>query len=235
MAITINFKGICTHLPPTGERNAAHRVVLVRADHGAYLKDSKIPPHIPKMHIDHSGIDRIEGARDGLVPIDDETWRLCGVHLTLEGTRGGLQPDPAPKVPRLRMDSENPPPLSMEVVTMEQAACYFDLLDGMMTSEETEHGAIYAVVNVETSEAPILQVKCFWNRKITSIYLRPGATIDIEHMGAADGESEMDFLLHYRVFDRIDAKPFVPHEPKKKALGKGYGNISVGCSNSQYP
>ena len=232
MAITINFKGICTHLPPTGD---AHRVVLVRADNGAYINESKIPPHIPKMRIKAADIVSTDGDRDGLVALDAETWRLCGVKLSLDGWKEPFSRAESTSFPKLRATNDDTLTLSETVAFNEEAACYFDLVGGKLTSGETEHGAIYGIVTVETNEDPILQVFCWWNRKTTSIHLTPNATIDIEHVGVADGDSEMDFLLHYRVFDWVPANAFVPTEEKKSALKKAPGNISVGCSNSQYP
>jgi len=238
MDMTVDFTGICTHMPPAGGN--VHRVVLVRADNGAYINEHPLPPHIPLLKIPLEQIASIEGKLDGLEPVKgkDGVWRLCGVQLTLSGTNDQpLTPDSSfiSKIPHLSMDGEDVPLMSTEVVMKEQAACYFDLVEGRLTSRETEHGAIMAKLTVATGAAPKLNVKCFWNRTTSTITLNPGAAIEISHVGTQDGESEQDFLFHYRVFDWVHAKAYVPPEAHKHAMNKAPGNISIGCSNSQYP
>ena len=135
----------------------------------------------------------------------------------------------------VKMEGDDVPQMSMEVVTKEQAACYFDLNGGKLSSWKTEHGAIMSRLEVETGDAPALHVKCFWNRTTSTIRLHPGAAIEISHVGTQDGESEKDFLFHYRVFDWVHPNAYVPPEARKHAMNKAPGNISIGCSNSQYP
>ena len=242
MSITVKFTGICTHVNRPGQGGSS--VVLVYAENGAYINEKKIPPHVPTLHIRSEDIVRTEGnMRDdghphGLEPTDKEgVWRLCGVRLKLEGTVGPLFRQELADIPKLSSEEDSAliQAVSFEVTAKEQASCYFDIEQhGRMTSDRTEHGAIYAILNVDTTETPALRVTCFWNREWALIHLRPGATIDVMHVGKYYGEeSDDDYLLHYRILTDIPSDAGVP-EPKKTS-NRLPGNISIGCSNSQYP
>jgi hypothetical protein len=236
MSLTVHFTGICTHVPGTG---GMHRVVLVRADNGAFINDAPLPPHIPMLRIKPSEIQGITGNLDGLQQVQAGAWRLCGVQLTLDGLLvppQELSYDASfEKIPHLSMPvEESVPALSTEVLNREQAACYVDLYGGRLSSEETEHKAIMGRLDVEMGADPQLKVKCFWNQKTSTIHLAPGATIHIEHIGIADTDSDKDFLFHYRVFDWVHPQAHVPPEPKS-AMNLPPGSVSIGCSNSQYP
>ena len=235
MSITVDFTGICTHMLAMG---GFHRVVLVRADNGANLNEHPLPPHIPLLKIPLDQIAGFDGGLDGLEPVRNGVWRLCGVQLTLDGvTEQTLtRLDSFADIPHLKTKDETPvPPTSEEVVMKEQAACYFDLSAGKLSSTKTQYGAIMSRLEVESGDEPALQVKCFWNQKTSTIRLRPGAAFEISHIGTQDGESEKDFLYHYRVFETVHPNAYVPPEPHKRAMSKAPGNISIGCSNSQYP
>lgn len=235
MSLTVHFTGICTHIPGTG---GMHRVILVRADYGAYINGAPLPPHIPMLRIHPSWIDSIEGDLDGLVQETGGSWRICGVQLTLDGLAApqALTYDESfGRIPHMSMpDDESVPALSLEVLNNEQAACYVDLFAGRLSSKETEHKAIMGRLDVETGSAPKLQVKCFWNQKTSTINLVDGATIEIEHIGIQDTDSDKDFLFHYRVFDWVHPRAFVPPEEKSR-MNLPPNSVSIGCSNSQYP
>ena len=235
MSLTVHFTGICTHIPGTG---GMHRVVLVRADNGAYLNDAPLPPHIPMLRIKPSDIVGISGNLDGLLQVQAGAWRLCGVQLTLDGltTPQELAYDASfDKIPHLNMPTDAAVPArSLEVLERGQAACYVDLSAGRLSSAETEHKAIMGRLDVEAGAAPKLRVKCFWNQETSTIDLAPGATIRIEHVGITDTDSDKDFLFHYRVFDWVHPKAHIPPEPKTR-MNLPPGSVSIGCSNSQYP
>ncbi len=234
MSLTVHFNGICSHIPGTG---GMHRVILVRADNGANINDAPLPPHIPILRIKPSDIEGIDGNMDGLLQVQAGAWRLCGVQLSLDGLaapQSMTYDESFEKIPHMKMpDDDMVPALSTEVTDKEQAACYVDLFAGKMFSQP-DHDAIMGRLEVETAGAPALVVKCFWNQSTTRIRLRDGAVIHVEHTGAQDGDSEKDFLFHYRVFDWVHRDAYVPPKPKRSANGNA-GSFSIGCSNSQYP
>jgi hypothetical protein len=235
MAITIRFVGICTHI--TARNDNTHRVVLVRADHGAHLKeDAAIPPHIPKLIIDPADVLGIDGYPHGLEPMGPAgQWRIQGVLFKVDGATGDsiVRHDSfKDNVPRLKSHSRPGP--SSEVIDGEQAACYFDLEKGVIHATQAPTQAWEAHAAVETNDEPALRLTCFWNRAVSRIRLRPGATVVLEHTGYAHGESDHDYLLHYRVLEHVPGDAEVPPERKRTVLGTP-GDISIACSNSQYP
>jgi hypothetical protein len=233
MSLTVHFTGICTHVPGTG---GMHRVILVRADNGAHINDAPLPPHIPMLRIDPAHIAGIDGNLDGLLQTHAGAWRLCGVQLTLGGTAEPQEltyDESFDRIPHMKMpDDDAVPPLSLEVLNNEQAACYVDLHAGKLSSIETEQKAMMGRLDVQTAGAPVLHVKCFWNQRTSAIRLRDNATIHVEHMGITDTDSDKDFLFHYRVFERVHPDAYVPPKPKANLPP---GSVSIGCSNSQYP
>lgn len=235
MTVTVRFTGICSHYRLMG---GPHRVTLVRAENGAYINGSSVPPHIPKLIVRPEDVVRIEGYPYGLEAAGGAgSWRLCGVQLQLKGgVEKTLVHDETyeNEVPHLRRLTKESPGLSGEVTGREEAACYFDLDAGRLSAVETEGGAISTELTLETSETPALHVTCFWNRKTCVIHLRPNATIEVEHTGYQHGDYDNDFLLHYRMLSYVPDDAKIPPKPKT-ALRKIPGNISIGCSNSQYP
>src|SRR5437773_3977695 len=181
MTITVQFTGICTHHAKLGTPN--HRVILVRADHGANLNGASIPPHIPKLRIKPKDIVSIDGYQYGLQSMGEPgLWQLCGVRLSLEGTTGNaVKRDPKFQdlIPHLEMPSEPIPTISNEVTAKEQAACYFDIDRGRVSAFREKHGAITSFLKVSTTAAPSLRVTCFWNQAESVIHLRDGAKIGV--------------------------------------------------------
>lgn len=233
MSITVRFTGICTHVTPPGL--GKHRVTLVDAHNGAFIQDKKIPPHVAKLTIKPEYITGTRGDLDGLEAEGESVWRLRGVFLELQGTTGEpFHTDEACDIPRLSAPDPEVS-VSSEVTLGEQAACYFDFERGLMSSGKTPHRAIMSVIQVEPGPEPALYVRCFWNRKESWIQLAPNAVIDVEHVGTQHGDTDDDFLLHYRVFEAVPTDPFVPHETEKRSMNKNPNDISIGCSNSQYP
>ncbi|HJQ39148.1 MAG TPA: hypothetical protein VKB93_18575 [Thermoanaerobaculia bacterium] len=244
MSVQVQFTGICTHHRPFG--SARHRVVLVHAEHGAYINEKYVvPPHIPKLIIGREHIDRIEGDLEGLkaIPGKDGEWQLCGVQLSLDGTVGPSRESVSTydDIPRLGAYTDEAPGPSIDVLEKGQAACYFEIADcGTISSERTKpvDGAYYAVWNAETEGTPRLRVSSFWNRQTepSFIYLKDNASIHISHVGDKE-ESEFDFLLHFFVLKEIPKDARVPKEdkPARKKDPNDPNDISMGCSNSQYP
>lgn len=231
MTITVQFTGICTHVTPPG--HGKHRVHLVEARNGAYLNEKRIPPHIPKLIIDPKYITSPDQDVPGLERTEHAgTWILRGVSLELTETSGdAFHQDENCDIPHMSTEDHSIA-VSSEVTLNEQVAAYFDFEHGVLKSTKVEE-AIVGVVEVETSATPALHVKCFWSREDSYIQLKPDAKIDVVHVGTVHGDSDADFLLHYRVFDSVPEDAFVPKKTTSK--NKAPGDISIGCSNSQYP
>jgi|ERR1051325_507808 hypothetical protein len=236
MSVQVRFTGICTHLDNV---NGKHRVILVHAEHGAYIREKTIPPHIPKLHIKPEYVVKIDGDLEGLKPTENENeWQLCGVALTFENSQGQSveKESKYTDIPKLSQYTAKAPGLSAEVTVKGQAACYFDLESGRMTSDTTPHGAVYGIWNDDGNGLPVLRVTPFWNRESTTlIHLRPGAEVDIMHTGKQLVDSPYDFLLHYCILNYVPDDAKVPEENKKRTMKKNPGDISMGCSNSGYP
>ncbi len=232
MAITIRFVGICTHI--TARNDDTHRVVLVHADHGAHLNEACIPPHIPKLIIDPVYVRGIDGYPHGLEPLGPAgQWRIQGVSFTVGGAQGDpLARSDFAKIPLLKSKSR-PGPSSL-VIDDEQAACYFDLDKGVIQAKQAATGAWETEATVETNDEPELRMTCFWNRAASSIRLRPGASVTVEHTGYLHCDSDKDYLLHYRVLEHVPKDAELPPE-EQRAATRPPGDISIFCSNSQYP
>lgn len=235
MTVTVRFTGICSHYRIMG---GPHRVTLVRAENGAFINGTSVPPHIPKLNVHPEDVVRIDGYPYGLESTGSAgSWRLYGVQLQLEGGRDQTlihDETYTNEVPHLGQLTKATPGLSGEVTGKQEAACYFDIDAGRLSAVETEGGAISTELTLETTDAPALHVTCFWNRKTSVIHLRPGATIEVENTGWQHGDFDNDFLLHYRILSWVPDDAKIPPKPKT-ALRKIPGNISIGCSNSQYP
>jgi len=229
--VTVTFTGICTHV----KIDTFHRVVLVHAEDGAHINGAKIPPHVPTLAIDPGDILNVDGWLYGLQPTQrDGVWVLRGVQLSLEGLAEAVYVDEThTDVPRLKILTPDAPLPSDDVVRNGRAACYFDIPTGKLSASTTEHGAVSTALTVATTDKPGLRVKCFWNQESRLISLRPGAKIHIEHTGVTLGDSDRDFLLHYRVLASIPADAAVP--AKSKIRPDVPGTLSSGCSNSAYP
>jgi hypothetical protein len=238
--IQVQFTGICTHVLSGLGAKPRHRVLLVRADNGAYVLHKgvhrRIPPHVPKLRIKPNDIAEPYGELPGLEELDYGLWRMHGVGLELEG----LTAEPCktaydPEVPRLRSASGALGQENTNITVHEQAACYFDVYDGQFTSRKLEHGAIITELTAKLSGTPKLRITRFWDRETSTITLVPGATIHIEHAGSAAGDTEYDFLLHYLIFNSIPDDVDVPDEQKLSLRRENRNDLSAGCSNSQYP
>jgi hypothetical protein len=234
MTITVQFTGICTHV----SMFPGDRVVLVRADNGAFINDKSIPPHIARLRIDPANIVRIEGYPYGLESTPQEgVWHLRGVAWKLEGVAadGFTRDASCGKVPRLSDLTSELPGLLPGV--HEQVSAYFDIHSGHLSSTTIQQGAIISALEARTTttEEPALRVTCLWNRKSSRIVLQKGTIVHLEHVGLDQDDAEYDFLLHYLIFGAVPNNAGVPKSDKLLRAERIPGNISVGCSNSQYP
>jgi len=235
--ITVRFTGICTHILSGLGTRAQHRIVLVRADHGANILGHAIPPHIPTLYIEPGDIEGVKGTLDGLKPLGPGMWQLAGARLELEGLateRYAPHKSYNEEVPHLESRGGKLDNVGHEVVVQERAAGYFDIYGGRFKATKTKHRAVSTTLTAKVSGKPRLKVTCFWNRETSSIALRPGATIHVQHTGTMRGDTAYDFLLHYLIFPSIPDDVEIPRE-KKLSLPKNPNDISAGCSNSQYP
>jgi hypothetical protein len=234
--IQVRFTGICTHLLRAVGEKTQYRVVLVRAEDETKINEHIIPPHIPKLRIDPEDIVERDPELWGLEQLDEGLWRMHGVHLKLEGIAAEkFTKQFDPEVPHLRSPSNRLGNRKDDVVEHEQAACYFDIDGGRFTSEKPKR-AILARLTAKVAGSPKLHITRFGDHKTSTITLRPGATIHVEHTGSpTEGETEYDFLLHYLIFDFIPDDVYVPVEEKLNLPPRERNDLSAGCSNSQYP
>ena len=107
-------------------------------------------------------------------------------------------------------------------------------MQGTLHSSKSRYGAHTASLVLNTDASRALELTCFWNKSVSTIYLEDDAQIEIMHMGLQYGDTDKDFYLHYRIFEEIDESAVIPKEPKSK-VRMPPGSISIGCSNSQYP
>ncbi|MFL6247494.1 MAG: hypothetical protein ACJ74H_15810 [Thermoanaerobaculia bacterium] len=235
--ILVRFTGICTHLLREVGGETPYRVVLVRAEKETLINKHLIPPHIPRLRIDPKDIVEHDPELWGLEQLDDGLWRMHGVHLKLDGIAAEKFTrhfDPF-DIPHLRSPSDRLGNRKDDVVEHEHAACYFDIDAGRLTSHKPKK-AVIAELTATVAGAPKLRITRFGDQKASTITLRPGATIDIEHTGSpTEGETEYDFLLHYLIFDFIPDDVYVPVEEKLNLPPRDRNDLSAGCSNSQYP
>jgi hypothetical protein len=233
MTVTVDFTGICTHTRTSG---GTHRIILVRADNGDKINSASIPPHYPYLQIKPRFISGIGGNLDGLQQLTPDTWRLCGVNLSMKGVTDEslVYDDTFGNVPHLDMPDAPDRRENLKVLTGNDAACYFDFTKGTLRSSKTRHGAHTASLALNTDTSRALEVTSFWNGSVSTIYLEDDAQIEIMHMGLQYGDTDKDFYLHYRIFEEIDASAVIPDEPKSR-VQLPPGSISIGCSNSQYP
>jgi hypothetical protein len=235
--ITVNFRGICTHVTV----DAQQRIVLVHAEDGAFINGAKIPPHRPLLKIDPRDIVGTDGPLYGLqATAQDGVWILRGAQLEILGGLDLVYASDASfkdTVPHLTALTHDAPLLSDDIVRNGNAACYFNVNGGKITATRQPRGAVTTQLTVDTNDKPALSVLCFWNRETHQIFLKPGATISIEHDGNQLGDTDQDFLLHYRVLTAIPKDAGVPKDPKvpPRLEGEIFFDISAGCSNSQYP
>lgn len=235
--ITVEFTGICTHILGRLGPRPKHRIVFVRADHGANIHGHAIPPHVPTIYIAPTDITGIEGSLDGLKFLGPGMWQLMGARLQLDGVadeRYSPHSSYDNDVPHLQSPGGKLENVCHEVTEEERAAGYFDIYGGSLKATKTKHDAVSTELTAKISGEPKLLVTCFWNKETSAIALRPGATIHVQHTGTMRGDTAYDFLLHYLIFPSIPDDVDIPKEPKV-AYSNNPNDISAGCSNSQFP
>lgn len=233
--ITIDFLGICTHLPMPPD----HRVVLVNATSGAHVEEGgtlpamKIPPHFATIQFKSGAFTVERGSPFGGGPFDpNKRYPLTGLHvLQHEDVDRPLIYDRTwDQMPRLiRHAQAHSWSLSRDVVDYGRVASYIEVRGGTFSTETTPRGMVHGVLEIE--QGGRLELKQIWNGESVGV-IAPGdgAVIEIRNEPeTSNGETDDDFLLHYRIFDSL---PFQMTPPKSVEGGSG---PAAGCSNSLYP
>ena len=266
MKVTVFFIGICAHidnqlpLKPTGTgpvtepAGSVTRVVLPNASLGLRIGDNSVSPHFATLFIPAPFIANAPPVISGLDPIVPIPgfWRMGGVQLELANVTEDLTLAESYCLPSLSRTAGLQPDLSTAVVDAGAAACVFQITGG--TLDTLLHGeAVLGSLTVDTDE-PALTVTRVWDQNVATIGLK-AATIDnvqidpvifLSNTGA-DTESDVDFLLHYRVTTFFPDNPLSPvfectyrkaspdEESKLKLSPVLYEGLTIGCSNSVYP
>lgn len=267
MNVTVFFIGICAHidnllpLKPTGTGpvteppGSATRVVLPNVSLGLRIGENAVSPHIATLFIPAPFIAQAPQVISGLDPIVPIPgfWRMAGVQLELANITEDLTLAQSYCLPSLtRTAGGLQPDLSTAVVEAGAAACVFEITGG--TLDTLLHGAaVLGSLTVDTDE-PTLIVTRVWDQNVATIGLQ-AATIDgvpldpfifLSNTGA-DTDSDVDFLLHYRVTTHFPDSPLNPvfacvyrkaspeEEAKLKLRPVADEGLTIGCSNSVYP
>jgi len=231
--LTIYFVGICTHVENQIE-GVPHRVVLVHEEKSVVINRHTIHSHMPGIQLRPrdvlagslpSSVLRqvlhVANAR-GDAPSYDSLYRSA--IPSLGELAGG----------RLKLDER--------VVTAKEhpATMYFDVKHGRFSACRVPHEASGAVLRIETEGDPqLILTPMDGDREAVKIDLRSGAVVTI-HNGAfgAQDHVDADFLLHYKIMERIPSRARFPRKP----MGEGLPilpdlevELGPGCSNSNYP
>jgi hypothetical protein len=252
MNVTVFFIGICAHIDNL--LPSASRVVLPNASLGLRIGDNSVSPHIATLFIPAPFIAQAPPLISGLDPIIPIPgfWRMGGVQLELANITEDLTLAPDYCLPSLSRTAGLKPDLSTAVVDAGAAACVFQVTGG--TLDTFLHGAaVLGSLTVDTDE-PVLTVTRIWDQNVATIGLQ-AATIDnvqidpvifLSNTGA-DTDSDVDFLLHYRVTTFFPDSPLTPvfactprkaspdEEAKLKLIPLPAEGLTIGCSNSVYP
>jgi hypothetical protein len=234
MTTTIDFMGICTHLPMPPD----HRVVLVNGTSGLRVdgdirvageqKPIAIPPHLATIEFCKG---EFKGTFGG-IPIElGRKYPLTGLHvhqrenfdLPLLYSRSWSD---MPKLTRHAQAFSWS--LSRDVTEYGRVSAYIEVRGGTFGTKTEATGMVYAQLQIE--EPAQLEFMRIWNGKsIGVIEPRKDAHIIIRNEPETPaGETDLDFLLHYRIFEAL---PFQITPPKSTGLP----GPSAGCSNSLYP
>ena len=222
--IKIYFVGVCTHVRQPESTGVPHRVILIDAWEGRYIR-GRIAPHEAKLRFNETD-----------PPLD-----LHGVHLALDVEGPGPEYKPAYRTCLQRVKDYAPdlPALSEDVVkTGAGVAAFFDVAVGTF-SAGVDHEASVAVLEVVTENAPKLKITPFGG-PTEERQLQDGDLLQIENIGAkAHDDKPHDFLLHYLIAQSIPGDATWPTHGKVLCgpLPPPYPHNTVGpgCSNSDYP
>jgi len=253
MKVTVFFIGICAHIDD--QLPTASRVVLPNASLGLRIGDDSVSPHHATLFIPAPFIAQAPPVISGLDPIIPIKgfWRMGGVQLELANVTENLTLAPDYCLPSLSRTAGLTPHLSTAVIGAGAAACVFQITAGTLDTFVLGE-AVLGSLTVNTDE-PALTVTRIWDQNVATIGLK-AATIDgvpidpvifLANTGA-DTDSDVDFLVHYRVttfFPEIPLTPLfgvctprkaLPDEEAKLKLRPVIDEgLTLGCSNSVYP
>jgi hypothetical protein len=108
-------------------------------------------------------------------------------------------------------------------------SAYIEVRGGTFGTQTELTGMVYAQLQIE--EPAQLEFMHIWNGQSIGV-IEPSEDAHIvisNEPETSDGETDLDFLLHYRIFEAL---PFEITPPKSK---EGVPGPSAGCSNSLYP
>jgi hypothetical protein len=225
--VTIYFVGVCVHLRDKVVEGVDHRVVLINASREEKIHQYAIDPHLAKLRIGTVGTPAPDGA---LLTIPNAVLNAVEYDSTFDC------------IPRLADYADTLPPLSDAMVRGKDktlAAAYFDAA-GKFYAEATSGGAAIARLEVATDGPPVLQITPFESAAFPeqTVTLPNVCSIDIVNIGGPEStEHDYDFLLNFKIFERIPDKAWWPTEKRAcpRFLRLDYGTIGPGCSNSNYP
>ena len=224
--LTVYFVGVCVHLR-NAVKGVQHRVVVINASNQEHIHEHTIEPHHAKLDIGATGTPRPDGVLFTIPnaidePVDyDPSFETCIPHLA-DYTSSPL------------------PPLSDVMVRAKDksaAAAYFDAA-GKFSAEVTHGGASVAKLVVKTDGDPVLRIAPFDGSDPEDVTLPDGGTVEITNIVDVHTaeEHDHDFLLNFKIFEKIPDDASWPTEPKQcPQSNRDYTSIGPGCSNSNYP
>jgi hypothetical protein len=251
-SLTIRFEGICTHItypyPPAPD--CPHRVVMLRAW-------EPYREHIARLIIPTTAASETAVKKFAVVPYLEYERELEGnYHLRLNGVelsvRNGTGPYEQQQtflccIPRLSGLMRNwlgEPDLGVTNGRLPiEAWAYFNIAVGTLSAGLVHQGASAAVLDCETTEAPVLVASGFspLEPPPSELRLEAGSTLTIQNV--AENDAEDDFGIHYRVVR--PPRPTLPKGPTStapclKPLSQPEPppprqSIGPGCSNSIFP
>lgn len=237
----IQFQGICTHFQSPESTPPTHRVVLVKWD-GGTLDGQEIEEHIalltlpPGAHVPSTLLDLLE-------PYDSHrygpSYRIRGARLiAASGDENPIlpaQPAYLPSLTALAGGAAGPTlDFAPEVVTGIEAACHFDLSDGMLyapvvTRPGAPPPANPVPYNVAGTTIAVASLTAPEDIVGTITGLDAKNVIVSNECPHKPGCSQWGFLLHYKTTALFPSLLNLPDPP---LLPYAAG---PGCSNAQFP
>lgn len=236
MTTTIDFLGICTHLPMPPD----HRVVLVNGTSGLRVdgdvrvdgtqKKITIPPHFATMEFKKGEFKVRPETAFGPIELG-KRYSLTGLHVHQRENVDFplLYSRSWSDMPKLTRHAQAFSwSLSRDVTEYGRVSAYVEVRGGTFGTKTERTGMVYAQLEIE--EPAQLELIHIWSGQSLCV-IEPGKDAHIvirNEPETSAGETDLDFLLHYRIFDAL---PFEITPPKSTGLP----GPSAGCSNSLYP
>lgn len=235
--LIVEFRGVCTHFrrtpnTPVANLPVPHRVVVVDALHlPPSLHEKGVKPHKANLFFSPDG-ETVNGRREPLAN---------GVMLAIQGTEGDVAYDPNyDKLPALvRFQPDYVPCLN--VVDRHQAACYFELRGGTVSTFITgEEISVRWTVTLPDGTAPVV-VLTRDNGRVDELPVPEGTKVIVDQSTIpAEGHGHNDFLIHYLSSEVgiPTALPFaMPGQPPGPLHVPRFWEeaMTAACSNSGYP